>query len=155
MIVPMSIDYAAQIAGWEYENKYSIYSFHQDDDTIEELMNGEYYAYLEQHNELSGYFCFGKSARIPTVENDAYALEILDVGLGMNPTLCGKGYGYSFVKSGLDFAQASFDIKQLRLTVAEFNTRAIRVYEKIGFQHSASVTHRIAKKKFIIMTYTY
>lgn len=58
----MSIYCATQISGWTYENEYSIYSFHQDEDTVKELMNGEYYAYLDQYNDLSGYFCFGKSA---------------------------------------------------------------------------------------------
>ncbi|WP_442871699.1 GNAT family N-acetyltransferase [Anaerocolumna sp. MB42-C2] len=80
---------------------------------------------------------------------------MLDIGLGMKPILCGKGYGYSFVKSGLDFAQGNFNIKQIRLTVAAFNTRAIRIYEKIGFQPFLIVTHRKTQKSFQVMTYTY
>ena len=84
-----------------------------------------------------------------------YVPEILDIGLGMKPSKCGKGYGYSFVKSRLDFAQSNFHVKQIRLTVVAFNTRAIRIYEKIGFQHSSTVTHSKTQKKFEIMTYTY
>lgn len=126
MITPMSIDYAIQITGWTYENEYSIYNFHQNDDTVRELMNGEYYVCLDQYNDLSGYFCFGKSAQIPAIEKEVYNPRILDIGLGMKPILCGKGYGYSFVKSGLNFAQENFNSKQIRLTVAEFNTRAIQ-----------------------------
>jgi len=89
MMIPMSIDFAAQIAGWTYENEYSIYSFHQDDDTVKELMNGEYYACLDQFDNLSGYFCFGTSAQIPTIEKGVYTPEMLDMGLGMKPALCG------------------------------------------------------------------
>jgi len=155
MIILMSIDYANQISEWIYENEYSIYSFHQTDDTIKELMNGEYYAYIDRYNDLTGYFCFGKSAQIPTIEEGVYDSQMLDIGLGMKPILCGKGYGCSFVKSGLDFAQGNFDIKRIRLTVATFNTRAIRIYEKIGFQPFSSVTHRKTQKKFQIMTYKY
>ena len=65
MIVPMSINPAVQISEWKYEDEYSIYSFELNNETIEELINGEYHAYLDQHNDLSGYFCFGRSARIP------------------------------------------------------------------------------------------
>ncbi|WMJ88651.1 hypothetical protein [Anaerocolumna sp. MB42-C2] len=68
MIIPMSIVYASQISEWIYENEYSIYTFHQNDDTVKELMKGEYYACLDRYNDLLGYFCFGKSAQIPTIE---------------------------------------------------------------------------------------
>jgi len=155
MMIPMSIDFAAQIAGWTYENEYSIYSFHQDDDTVKELMNGEYYACLDQFDNLSGYFCFGTSAQIPTIEKGVYTPEMLDMGLGMKPALCGKGYGYSFVKSGLDFAQSNFHIKQIRLTVAAFNTRAIRIYEKLGFTLSSSVIHSKTQSIFQVLEYMY
>jgi RimJ/RimL family protein N-acetyltransferase len=151
----MSADYAHQISEWKYEKEYSIYSFQQDDDTMKELMNGDYFAYLDRCNDLSGYFCFGKSARIPAVEEGAYESEMLDIGLGMKPALCGKGFGCAFVKSGLDFAQSSFGIDRIRLTVAGFNTRAIRVYERIGFQPVSSVTHRKTLQIFRVMIYAY
>jgi ribosomal-protein-alanine N-acetyltransferase len=75
-----------------------------------------------------------------------------DIGLGMQPALCGKGRGYLFVKAGLDFAFKEFHNRQLRLTVASFNKRAIHVYEKSGFRHSAVVTHNKTKKAFRMMT---
>lgn len=155
MIIPISTNYATQISQWTYENEYTIYSFQHNEDTMKELMNGEFYVSLDQYNELTGYFCFGKSAQIPTIEKEVYNPQILDIGLGMNPSLCGKGYGYVFVKSGLNFAQEKFGNKQIRLTVAAFNTRAIYLYEKLGFQHSFNVTHYNSKKVFQVMTYTY
>lgn len=155
MIIPMTIEYALQISGWTYEDEYSIYSFTQNKDTINELMNGEYYAYFDLNNNLSGYFCFGKSAQIPTIEEDIYYPDMLDIGLGQKPMLCGKGQGDFFVKNGLEFAQDNFNFRQIRLTVAEFNTRAIHVYEKMGFHFLSSVTHRKTGRKFWIMTYEY
>jgi len=149
-ITVLSPAHAAQIAGWTYKNEYAVYSFTQTGDTLDELMNGEYYARLEQ-GELIGYFCFGQSARIPTVEKDAYTDEALDMGLGMRPDLCGQGLGYAFVKSGLGFAQSRFACKQLRLTVAAFNLRAIRVYEKLGFRRTAEISHRLSHKPFLVM----
>lgn len=155
MIVPMNKDYAVRIAGWTYENEYSVYSFSQNEETLRELMNGEYYAYADREDNLSGYFCFGKSAQIPTVQEDIYTPGFLDMGLGMNPVLCGKGYGYTFVESGLDFAKSNFDVRQVRLTVAEFNIRAIHLYKKIGFRYSSNITHKKTKKAFLVMIYKY
>ncbi|MEN6313626.1 MAG: GNAT family N-acetyltransferase [Clostridiaceae bacterium] len=154
MIIPMTNNYAVEISNWKYENQYSIYSFQQNDDTFKELMNGDYYAYLDLNNNLLGYFCFGKSARIPTVEPDTYNLEMLDIGLGMMPSLCGKGKGYSFMKAGLDFAKNKFNTKCFRLTVAIFNKRAICLYEHTGFRLSSIVSHKITKKSFQVMTLT-
>jgi len=153
MIVPMTTEYAKQISGWTYGNEYALYSFESGNDTIAELMNSEYYAACDAAGELYGYFCFGASARIATVEAEAYAPDMCDFGLGMKPELCGKGLGYSFVRSGMDFAVNTLKADQIRLTVAAFNTRAIRVYERIGFKPASSVTHRISGKPFMIMTY--
>ena len=126
MIVPMSMEYAAEISNWAYENEYAIYSFAQSSGAVEELMNGEYYACLDRNGRLTGYFCFGSSAQIPAVETGTYSPAMVDMGLGMKPILCGKGGGPAFVRFGLEFAQAEFQCKQIQLTVAAFNTRAIR-----------------------------
>ncbi len=155
MIVPMNAQDALQIAGWAYENEYSLYSIGLNSAAVCELMNGEYYAATDKHNNLIGYFCFGESARIPAAQDDAYSPEMLDIGLGMRPDLCGRGKGYSFLKSGLHFAKDSFDMNSLRLTVAAFNIRAIRVYERIGFKTIKEVTHRYSQKAFEMMTYTF
>lgn len=59
----------------------------------------------------------------------------------------------SFVKSGLDFAQSNFHVKQIRLSVAAFNIRAIGIYEKIGFKLSSSVTYSKTQNIFQVMEY--
>lgn len=155
LIKAMTCDCALEISGWTYENEYSVYSFQKDDKAIAELLCGDYYAYLDPDGSLTGYFCFGKSARIPTVERGVYDSETLDIGLGMRPNLCGNGIGLSFVKSGLDFAREHFGALQVRLTVAVFNKRAISVYEKAGFQTALAVTHGKSQREFYIMIYSF
>jgi len=147
----MTPEYAAQISGWTYENEYSIYSFQPGGDTLDELLNGEYFAVLDETHKLCGYFCFGTSARIPADEPDAYTADALDMGLGMHPALCGSGGGRAFVQSGLAFAQSRFGARQIRLTVAAFNARAIRVYERSGFRTVQRVMHRKTQTPFQIM----
>jgi len=154
MIAPMNADYAAQIAGWTYEGAYAVYSFSHNEDAVRELMNGEYTACLSPRGDLTGFFCFGLSARIPAAEADAYAPDMPDIGLGMKPSLCGRGNGAAFVRSGLEFAKARFHSRQIRLTVAAWNARAIRTYEKLGFRMQKSITHRKSRQEFFIMIYT-
>jgi [ribosomal protein S18]-alanine N-acetyltransferase len=154
MIIPMTPAHAAAICGWVHKNEYAVYNFIPGEPAMRELMNTTYYACLGPDQNLTGYFCFGASAQIPAVEADAYEPPIPDIGLGMKPFLCGQGNGAAFVQSGLAFAKARYHRRQTRLTVAAWNARAIRTYEKLGFQNKKSITHRKTQQKFYIMIYT-
>ena len=125
---------AEEISRWQYEQPYSIYSMDGCEDTINEFLNAPYYSVF-QNNKLTGYFCFGESAQVPIGNKiSAYSdKNYTDIGLGLKPELCGKGHGYCFLKTGLNFAANTFSKNNFRLTVAQFNERAIKVYEKIGF----------------------
>ena len=150
-VVPMTAAHANRISGWAYENEYAVYGFSQDENAVPELMNGKYYACLGQDTTPTGFFCFGSSARIPAEEPDTYAEKALDMGLGLRPELCGQGRGHAFVQSGLAFARDTFGAGPIRMTVAAFNLRAIRTYEKLGFRRTAAITHRISHKPFYVM----
>lgn len=150
----MTKEAAFEISQWTYPDIYSCYSFDGSSD-ITELMNGEYYVAFDNDNKIIGYICFGKSAQIPTLEKDIYIDETaLDIGLGLNPALCGKGFGSKFLADGISFAKQKFSASDYRLTVATFNQRAIKVYERIGFKYSMSVHHAVSNVMFHIMLYT-
>ncbi len=83
---------------------------------------GKYYAVVDERGELVGFFCFEK-------EDDAVV-----IGLGLKPDCTGEGLGQAFVEAGLGYARQGFDPATFRLSVATFNQRAIRVYEKVGFK---------------------
>jgi RimJ/RimL family protein N-acetyltransferase len=58
------------------------------------------------------------------------------VGLGIgNRKDWGKGYGTDAMKIMLRFAFTEINLNRVTLTVFEYNPRAIRSYEKAGFQH--------------------
>lgn len=132
-VQPIGRDDALEILSWKYDEPYDFYNM--DDDGIGELLNGTYFTVFE-NGVLIGYCCFGNSAIVPTgIKHGAYPDNgALDIGLGMRPDMTGHGRGYAFVRSILEFAQSEFNATPSRLTVAQFNKRAIALYHKLGFE---------------------
>ncbi len=90
-----------------------------------------YYALLTAEGELVAYCCFGADAQVPGGD---YGADALDIGLGVRPDLTGQGQGSAYVQAVLDFARRAFSLSAFRVTIAEFNGRALRVWEKAGFR---------------------
>lgn len=144
-IKPMTKMFAREVVGWRYPGEYALYDMQEGAE--EELL--DYYA-LTEEGVLTGFFCFGLHARVPLAKS--YEEGPLDIGLGMAPALCGQGKGAAFVRAGLAFAKVTFGARVFRLTVASFNKRAVKVYEKLGFRTEKQVTHQMTGREFIVMT---
>ena len=127
---------ARAISRWRYGGPYSIYD--GDPTSVDALLEPGlfYHSVYDKRGDLVGYFCFGEDARVPAGRRlGVYEIEpALDVGLGMRPDLTGQGLGEEFVHAGLRFARETYAPPAFRLTVATFNRRAIRVYERAGFE---------------------
>lgn len=154
-IEPMDEARAEVISQWKYSDPYSIYNMDGSAEDISELLNGTYYAVLDREEDLIGYYCFGESAQVPAGRQfEAYeARAFTDIGLGIRPDLCGQGKGAEFLEVGMTFGNTQFDIKHFRLTVAAFNQRAIKVYERIGFKKITSFQRMLEKEgtEFYVM----
>ena len=50
-----------------------------------------------------------------------------------DPDQRGKGYGYDAISVLLDYAFNELNLYRVQLTVFAYNTRAIRLYERLGF----------------------
>jgi RimJ/RimL family protein N-acetyltransferase len=127
---------ARAIVGWRYECPYTVYDCPADE--AEGLVRfmldpaSGYHAVHDATSGLIGFCCFGADARVPGGD---YADETaLDVGLGLRPDLTGRGLGPAFVEAVAAFARTHLGHHHLRLTVAAWNRRAIRAYEKAGFR---------------------
>lgn len=126
---------AFQIFIWKYTAPYDWYNLEGDDTCLNEFLEDSYYVAKDEGNRLVGFFCYGTSAQVSSgqrlgfYEDETY----LDIGLGMNPLLCGKGYGASFLELGMQYATKTLGAHKFRLTVADFNERAIKMYQKVGF----------------------
>ena len=93
---------------------------------------------IKADNALIAYASFGNDGR---VKGGDYTAPATDIGLGLAPALTGRGLGRIVLQAILEFAQTSFQSPAARLTVARFNQRAIRLYERAGFEPTQEFTY--------------
>jgi ribosomal-protein-alanine N-acetyltransferase len=138
---PMTPADAAEIAGWTYEPPYDFYNLGATQESVRELLNGSYWVIGSTDGRIIGFYCTGDSAQVPAGHAfEAYrhhGRHVVDVGLGMHPDLTGRGLGTPFLNHVLQEIAASHPSADIRLTVAAFNQRAIKLYRKFGFQNQA------------------
>lgn len=149
-IVPMTEDLAREAAGWRYPGEYAVYNC-AEDGPLDEMLDGSAYAVRNKEGEMVGFYQFGPGAEILALEENAYPQGPTDMGLGLRPDLCGLGLGEAFVLAGMKFARENLHAGELRLTVADFNQRARKVYERCGFCPTRRVTHGKSGGRFTIM----
>lgn len=138
----MTQEDAHAIQSWTYEAPYDFYNQVASVEGIDELMT--YRTVYDQG--LCGFFCLGAYAQVPNETYD-YGGKYVDVGLGMHPARTGQGRGRAFVETVM--REAGREGRQLRLTVAAFNRRAIHLYGQLGFQQVASFETVVTR--FIVM----
>ncbi|MBA2173754.1 GNAT family N-acetyltransferase [Halobacillus locisalis] len=125
---------AREIVQWRYEPPYDLYNNDDKEETIYEFTNGSYVALYNEQEHLFGFYCTGASAQVPAGHKQGvYKEALLDIGLGMNPDDVGCGNGRDFCEVVLSIIIHTHGKTPIRLSVATFNARAIRVYEKLGF----------------------
>ena len=118
---------------WKYEAPYDIYNLPLE--TIEEELGyfldpqNNFFAVFSDE-ELAAFCSFGSDARVPGGD---YSEEALDIGMGVQPGLTGQGKGSEFARAVLRFALKTWNPEKIRVTIADFNQRARRVWEKLGF----------------------
>lgn len=123
--VPTKSD-VEDILTWKFEG---IYSFYDNDidvnkmEWIKSIVDSDNdFAIYDEHNRLIGNCGF------------EYIDEFFCVGVQMRPDITGQGFGTEFVKAIVEFGKQKYNLEYIDLTVAKFNKRAIRVYEKLGFK---------------------
>lgn len=130
-IVPLKEVYAKDICGWKYEGEYSVYSYSSWEMAIRnhweiadaKVRGQEYRGVLNKAGELTGYF------KMHQDENGE-----VEIGLGMRPEECGQGKGADFVKTITDYVKKQYPESLVYLEVRLFNQRAVKCYEKAGYQ---------------------
>jgi [ribosomal protein S18]-alanine N-acetyltransferase len=145
---------AKQILTWKYEAPYDFYNNEETSESLKELLENSYYAVVNQNHELVGFFCIGSAAQVPYGSTvGAYNEDIKDIGIGMNPSLTGQGYGAQFFSFILSYIKGTYQLDSIRLTVAKFNQRAIQLYTKLGFDKKVEFSR--GTTEFITMIKNY
>jgi len=149
VIQPLSEHDANHIATWQYETPYSIYNPSTKD--IPALLDpsNRYYSVQHESGRLFGYCCFGKDATVPGGEYTVSEPDVVDVGLGMNPELVGKGLGKVYVEAILQFAATAFEPSRFRVSIAEFNLRSQSTFLGLGFVKTNSFSREGDGMKFV------
>jgi RimJ/RimL family protein N-acetyltransferase len=152
---PITIKDARDIAAWRYPAPYDFYNLPEDDDPAEllEPAAGAVIA-VDEHGETIGFAAFGFAGQVPGGEAAGlYREPLLDIGLGMRPGLTGRGFGATFCQAILDYAEVCYRPAGFRLSVARFNQRAIRVYERLGFVRGEQFSSEVRGEtvEFVLM----
>jgi [ribosomal protein S18]-alanine N-acetyltransferase len=146
-------EHALALLNWRYTSPYDYYNFNAD--TIQEDMRylldskNAFCAILNLQGELEGYCSFGSDGQVPGGE---YSSEALDIGMGIRPDLVGKGRGRQYAQAVVRYGTNQYGAQQLRVTIAEFNKRAQRVWEQLGFEQVEKFVKIGSEEEFVIMT---
>lgn len=141
---------ANEILDWKYEAPFDFYNNERNNESLHEILENDYYAVVNDKEEIVGFYCIGVSAQVPIgAKFDAYIEDMVDIGIGMKPELTGLGFGSTFFSFVLNHIRTIYTNKFIRLTVATFNKRAIHLYEQLGFEKK--MQFRTDSTEFITM----
>jgi len=149
---PMDEASARSILNWRYQEPYALYNAAPDeiDVGMQAFLdpNNAYYTITDEHGDLVAYCCFGPEAQVPGCD---YGPDALDIGMGLRPDLTGQGQGITYVNAVLDFARRTYAPTAFRVTVVEFNARALRVWEKAGFRPVQTFQRERDGRAFVVL----
>jgi RimJ/RimL family protein N-acetyltransferase len=132
---PMDKDNAHIVLGWKYPPPYDFYNPNPENLGVDITYLTEpkypYFTITDHKGKLLAFCTYGLDAQVP---GGNYSREALDIGLGLHPDLTGRGYGIRFVNEVLEYGLQKYQPETCRVTIAKFNQRAQRVWEKAGFQ---------------------
>ena len=149
--IPMNLEYAKEmINNWKYDGKYHIYDYLNEEELLLDEKNWGVgrFAALDEENNLVGELTIEFfEEEDENSEDDGYVehrvvrenpqnIYEMWTGWGLKPELCGKGIGLSFVLECTNFAVKEYNYKgkYVRCGVPAFNERAIKVYERAGYE---------------------
>ena len=112
-IESMNENMANEILNWKYVKPYDFYNNEITDEAMLEMLDGSYYGLIDEFKELIGFFCVGRNAQVPIGNQfGIYTTDFVDMGLGMNPNLVGKGNGFEFCSLLLNLLKKIITIHQ-------------------------------------------
>ena len=130
-VEPADDEALGEMNRWRYEPPYDFY-----DGDEEPVQNPERFFFArddEDDESIVGFFYFEPKG------------DVLEYGLGLRPDLTGRGLGFRFFGMGLEFGRERYAPRLIRLYVAAFNERAVKVYERAGFRETGRHVRTFAR----------
>ena len=139
-----------EFLGWKYIHPYEIYNyspknFERDLAYHLDPANNLYCMY--RNDELIGYCSYGRDAQVPGGD---YSEEALDIGMMIKPELTGQGQGSNYVSTVIQNGVSKYHPRRLRVTILSTNLRAMKVWEKNGFQKTQTFESKKSQIEFSI-----
>ena len=106
---------------------------------------------MNLQGQLEGYCSFGSDGQ---VLGGCYSTQALDIGMGIKPDLVGQGRGKLYALAVTRYGINQYKVEHLRVTIAQFNKRAQRVWQQLGFKQVEKFVKAGTKEEFVIMTCT-
>jgi RimJ/RimL family protein N-acetyltransferase len=152
---PAEKKHAREFVNWQYEPPYDVYNCPPEEigDAVQYNIDpkNNVYAMIDESDTLIGYCSYGRDAQVPGGD---YSEAALDIGLMIKPELTGQGLGRVFAEEIIRNGVNKYDPKKIRVTIAIFNKRAIRTWEKNGFKQTQFFKRSGDEMEFVIMTKT-
>lgn len=117
-----------QICAWKYDGEYDIYNL-----PAYEEMQVRQIGFMNPKMEKNFYAFWDENVLVGFV-NILEKEKAVFIGIGVKPDLCGKHYGQKMLMITYEISKGLYPKKPLYLEVRAWNMRAIKCYEKAGFQ---------------------
>lgn len=120
------------VCSWKYPDEYELYNLPSYEEMKEQKIG-----FMNPASAKNYYSFYDQDTYVGFVNILEEAEEVF-IGIGTNPDCCSKGYGQQMLKIAYDISKELYPAKPLYLEVRDWNKRAVRCYEKAGFEIDGS-----------------
>lgn len=142
-IMPLPQDLALEIANqWRYQAPLDAYTISANPDTYAEMVSpearGDRFFAVIRNAALMGYFCMDQDG------------EVVELRLGMKPSLTGQGNGRAFYQTIEDYLVEHVQPASIKLTVASSHQVAQKLFHALGFAEREKQAEYIKMEKKVV-----
>ena len=150
---PATADDVRRFIAWRYPIPYDHYDITDaPEEAVDYFLSPDVACHaLTEAGALIGYATFGHDAQVP---GGVYGNGSLDIGMGIDPALTGRGRGAEFIAAAVTHARSVLGAGRVRATIAAANQRALRAVQRAGFEETArfdSTREVLGTRQFVIL----